>query len=119
MNEYAASKIGGNNSWAVKKVTQLRPSSERILLVCEDEKSITDGLFHPEPQAFLDAQTDPTKKYDAVASRHRLKRNEKATQMRDTFGNVAFSDGHGEFMSRKDALRQKYTGHPVADPVGF
>ena len=34
-------------------------------------------------------------------------------------GNVGFADGHGEFFSRKDALRQKYSGSPVPDPVGF
>jgi prepilin-type processing-associated H-X9-DG protein len=37
----------------------------------------------------------------------------------DTRGNVSFCDGHGEFFSRKDAHRQRYTGSPTLDPAGF
>jgi prepilin-type processing-associated H-X9-DG protein len=39
--------------------------------------------------------------------------------MGDTYGNVAFADGHGEYMSRKDALRQRYTGTPAKDPDDY
>jgi prepilin-type processing-associated H-X9-DG protein len=62
---------------------------------------------------------------NAVAARHDKK---KASTVGQTFtqgqsedarGNVAFCDGHTEFMSRKDAIRQRYTGNNVADAAGF
>jgi hypothetical protein len=59
-----------------------------------------------------------------VASRHFLKRAKASTHLastgnEDARGNVCFSDGHGEFLSRKDALRGKYSGRPDPDPPGF
>jgi prepilin-type N-terminal cleavage/methylation domain-containing protein len=37
----------------------------------------------------------------------------------DARGNATFGDGHGEFISRKDALRGNHTGRPDPDPAGF
>lgn len=121
MNPFTSSKLGG-----VKKITQLRPAGQRIMLVCEDEKTIDDGLFQPNAadyMAYLNGTG--TNATNLIASRHRLKRNESGKNMKDTFGNVSFVDGHAEFMSRKDALRSRHTGAvddqgvPIPDPVGY
>lgn len=62
---------------------------------------------------------------DLVASRHETSRNKKASSKRvfegndEARGNVGFADGHGEFFSRKDALRPRYSGDPNPEPAGF
>lgn len=93
----------------------VRNAAERLLVVCEDGKNIDDGAFQANP-----ANMSPTSTQDSnvISDRHsrRVGGNLKAKNVR---GNVAFCDGHGEFMSRKDALRQRYTGNPVADPVDY
>ena len=115
---YSANTFSMSKPGSPKKITAIRPASERLLLVCEDEKTIDDGVFNPNPNEFVNP--DPTRIINAIASRHRLKRNETQAGTKDsTFGNVAFADGHGEFMSRKDASRQRYTGNPAPDPDGY
>lgn len=115
MNRYTSSTLNGP-----KNITKLRPAGQIILLVCEDEKTIDDGLYNPNAadyKAYLDGTgTNPT---NLIASRHRLKRNENSKNMKDTFGNVSFADGHGEFMSRRDAQRQRHTNSPDPDPAGL
>jgi prepilin-type N-terminal cleavage/methylation domain-containing protein/prepilin-type processing-associated H-X9-DG protein len=108
MNTYARTPVGG----PAKKLTQLRPGGQRILLVCEDEKTIDDGVFQPNPDNWAAGEIN------SVAARHYRTKLTPATKDK-SMGNVAFCDGHGELMSRKDALRQKYTGNPKADPAGF
>ncbi|MCS7033518.1 MAG: hypothetical protein NZ561_05925, partial [Phycisphaerae bacterium] len=63
---------------------------------------------------------------EMLAARHEMKkrRSNNATNANtegneDGTGNVVFVDGHGAVMTRKDALRQKFTGNPVPDPAGF
>ena len=52
-------------------------------------------------------------------------KNKKASSKRilsgneEARGNVGFADGHGEFFSRKDALRPRYSGDPNPEPTGF
>jgi prepilin-type processing-associated H-X9-DG protein len=70
------------------------------------------------------------KRVDCVASRHE-NRVRRATNYANTTntsnnegnedarGNVAFADGHGEFFSRKDAMRGRYSGSAVPDPTGY
>ncbi|MCS7032658.1 MAG: type II secretion system GspH family protein [Phycisphaerae bacterium] len=110
INHFARTPVGG----PPRKLSQLRPAGQRILLVCEDEKTIDDGVFNPNPAAW-DATTGVI---NAVAARHYRTRITPATKDK-SMGNVAFADGHGELMSRKDALRQRYTGNPAPDPPGF
>lgn len=103
------------------KIGSIRASAEKILLVCEDEQSLDDGVFNPNP-ANWDA---PGQRINAVAGRHQAKKIDARSLMqlgvqnKDAKGNVAFCDGHVEFFTRKDALRQRYTGNPTADPAGF
>ena len=100
----------------LRNLTKLRPTSERLLYICEDESTIDDGVFgatYLNAEKFLDP--DPAKTFVAVAARHEGKYRNSKAQAR---GNVAFLDGHGDFMSRKDALRQKYIGRPNEGPNG-
>ncbi|HRK30165.1 MAG TPA: prepilin-type N-terminal cleavage/methylation domain-containing protein [Tepidisphaeraceae bacterium] len=96
------------------KISSIRSSSNKILLVCEDEQTIDDGVFNPNP----DNWDNPTGVINSVAARHTRTRLTKETKDKSV-GNVAFADGHAELFGRKDALRQKYTGRPQADPAGF
>jgi prepilin-type processing-associated H-X9-DG protein len=101
------------------RASSIRGSSQRILLIDEDEKQLDDGLFNPNPNAWK------TGSCEMLAARHELKNrksnNDSNMQQgnEDGRGNVVFLDGHGEVMSRKDALRQRYTGNPDADPSDF
>jgi len=101
------------------KYASIRTPSEKILFVCEDEQTLDDGVFKPAPDQWK------TSKVNMVAARHRLKRAsarsalQQAQQNTDSFGNVGFCDGHGEFFSRKDALRARYSGRPAPDPTDF
>jgi prepilin-type N-terminal cleavage/methylation domain-containing protein/prepilin-type processing-associated H-X9-DG protein len=101
------------------KISSIKRQSEIVLLVCEDEQTLDDGLFNPNPSQWATAQCE------MVASRHQLKWT-KANNFtnptagnQDARGNVTFCDGHGEFFTRKDALRGKYSGRPDPDPTDF
>jgi prepilin-type N-terminal cleavage/methylation domain-containing protein/prepilin-type processing-associated H-X9-DG protein len=102
------------------RISSIKHSGEKVLLICQDEKTVDDGAFTPDAQSFVDG-----KRCDLVASRHENK-NRNASSVKyaaqgneEARGNVTFADGHGEFFSRKDALRQKYSGSPAPDPTGF
>ena len=108
------------------KISSIRKPSEKILFICQDEKTIDDGSFKPDSNKWLDL----TSRIDLVSSRHesRVKRATNGYANRGTLkaegneearGNVGFCDGHGEFFSRRDALRQQYSGNPTPDPQGF
>jgi prepilin-type processing-associated H-X9-DG protein len=62
---------------------------------------------------------------NAVAGRHEMKPKKTVGSTysqgvnEDSRGNVVFCDGHTEFFSRKDAIRQKYTGSNVVDDPNF
>jgi prepilin-type N-terminal cleavage/methylation domain-containing protein/prepilin-type processing-associated H-X9-DG protein len=102
------------------RISSIRNPSSVILLVCEDEKTIDDGYFNPNPTQWASGQVE------MVAARHAGKvlsaanpTQTGAVNQDNAKGNVSFCDGHGEFMGRKDALRQQYTGNSVPDPAGF
>jgi prepilin-type processing-associated H-X9-DG protein len=102
------------------RISSIRNTGDKVLFICQDEKTIDDGAFVPSALDFFLGN-----RCDLVASRHELK-NKKASSVRyatqgneDARGNVGFADGHGGFMSRKDSIRAKYSGNPNPDPVGF
>ena len=109
------------NSIFTGKISSIRCPSERVLLICEDENTIDDGVFVPNATSWM----TPGAAVNAVASRHELKYRNAASasnptaQNQNARGNVSFADGHAEFMSRKEAISQKYSGNPVPDPAGF
>ena len=108
------------------KISSIKKPSEKLLIVCEDEQTINDGEFSGSATRY--ANNEYT---DQVSSRHEMKRkkvtwgnegstaanNDKTNQ--NGRGNVGFADGHAEFFSRKDALRQRHTGSATADPANY
>ena len=103
------------------KISSIRSPGEKVLVVCQDENNISDGAYGPDLTRFMN--NDAT---DSVAGRHEAKwrkqsgvRGNFGTKSLEARGNVGFADGHGEFFSRKDAMRKKYTGNPNDDPPGF
>jgi prepilin-type processing-associated H-X9-DG protein len=110
------------------KISSIRKPGEKILLVCQDEKTLDNSSYSANPYKW-DSIGSASDSIDLVASRHDRK-NAGATsksewggssreRKQEARGNVGFCDGHVEFMSRKDALRGRYTGNPNPDPVGF
>jgi prepilin-type processing-associated H-X9-DG protein len=101
------------------KISSIRASSEKTMLVCQDEQTIDDGVFKPNAAKWANNVGDQ------LAARHENKFKAVKTSKGDTRpnvnarGNVAFVDGHGEFLTRKQAISQKYSGHPLPDPAGF
>jgi prepilin-type N-terminal cleavage/methylation domain-containing protein/prepilin-type processing-associated H-X9-DG protein len=111
-------RVDGNFSG---KISSIRASGEKVLVVCQDENGIDDASYKPDLNAFMNAS-----RTDAVAGRHEANWKKMAgsrgnfnVKNGEARGNVGFADGHGEFFSRKDAMRQKYTGSPAPEPQGF
>ena len=101
------------------KISSIRTPAEKVMIVCQDEQRIDDGIFKPNSAKWV--ANDPG---DAVAARHESKFKKQVVTSgvgtnQNARGNVGFCDGHAEFMSRKDAISQKYSGHPLPDPAGF
>jgi prepilin-type processing-associated H-X9-DG protein len=104
------------------RINSIKSSGDKILLICQDEKTVDDGAF---------SSVDGQGKFllgvpvDLVASRHESKVKKAASKYasdnknEEARGNVGFADGHGEFFSRKDSLRQRYSGNPQPDLQGF
>ena len=101
------------------KISSIRRPSENILLICQDEQTIDDGVFKPNAAKWANNAGDQ------VASRHENKfkgaksSSSDPTKNVNARGNVGFCDGHAEFLSRKESISQRYSGHPLPDPNGF
>jgi prepilin-type N-terminal cleavage/methylation domain-containing protein/prepilin-type processing-associated H-X9-DG protein len=104
------------------KITSIHNPGEKCLIICEDQKTIQSGAWSPNATRFVNNQS-----CDLLATRHETSRNKKATSTNvnvfqgneDGKGNCGFADGHVDFISRKDALRQRYSGSNTPDPAGF
>ena len=125
MNSLLTNPITSPTNWSGKntarygfnfngKISSIRRTSEVLLLVDEDSITIDDGYFVINPLNWTSAGVN------AVSARHEMKvkslksnagLNSNAGNV-DARGNVAFVDGHGEFLSRKQALSARYSGHP-------
>jgi prepilin-type N-terminal cleavage/methylation domain-containing protein len=103
------------------RINSIKNPGEKVLIICQDEKTVNDGAFAPNAQAYQFANPP----CDLVASRHESRVAKAASKYQndakneEARGNVTFGDGHGEFFSRKDALRQKYSGNATPDPSTF
>jgi prepilin-type N-terminal cleavage/methylation domain-containing protein/prepilin-type processing-associated H-X9-DG protein len=102
------------------KYSSIKRSSEIVLIICEDEFTIDNGVAELRPYSFI----QPNGASSAVASRHQA-RIAKANSNVPPFntignenarGNVGFCDGHAEFFSRVDSLRGRHTGNAYPDP---
>jgi len=122
---FSPNKVGGR--WYFNGKYQSIPTpSQFILLFDQDEQSVNDASFKPNPWATGAFPGSPpsymTATCNMLATRHQLKRSLTNSQLihvgnHDGYGNVVFADGHGDYITRTDALRQKYTANPYADPV--
>ena len=89
------------------KIPEVRNSSQKIMMVEEDTKSIDDGVWNAfimdtssSPPVFYGRGGTPTGNPNQLADRHELSKNKLHPFGR---GNVAFCDGHAEIISRADA----------------
>ena len=99
------------------KITSIKKPADILLFVCEDEQTLDDGAFSARPYQWN------TSMVNAVAARHQARRvmarapgGLASMANEDAKGNVSFCDGHAEFMTRIDALRQRHSGNAYPDP---
>lgn len=98
------------------KISSIKNASQKVLIVDEDALTIDDGTFSPRYAKWLSGEP-----VNAVAARHETKFKKAASSVNpnqpnvNARGNVGFADGHGEFLSRADALRARYSGNPNPD----
>jgi len=85
-----------------KKLSQVRNATRKAWFFDESERTINDGMFAPEP--------DTT---DTISDRHESRRDDTSQtgRMTNGRGNVAFCDGHAEFIARED-VHNINTWHP-------
>ncbi|MFT3788112.1 MAG: prepilin-type N-terminal cleavage/methylation domain-containing protein [Tepidisphaeraceae bacterium] len=122
-NYYRPDKIGvrGDGHMWTGKISSIYQPAEKIMLVCEDEQTIDDGVFNANTDSWVNTATG---RINAVASRHQKRAEAKSLQLmsignKDAMGNVGFWDGSVRTFGRKDALRQRFTGNPAADNTAF
>ncbi|MEO6436811.1 MAG: type II secretion system protein [Tepidisphaeraceae bacterium] len=101
------------------KITSIKAAGDKVLLICQDEKTIDDGAFSPNSVNFVANQIT-----DLIAARHSGKVKKSASKRKveineDAVGNAGFADGHGGLISRKESLRQRNSGNPNPDPLGW
>jgi prepilin-type N-terminal cleavage/methylation domain-containing protein/prepilin-type processing-associated H-X9-DG protein len=123
-NKMGTSDRFGGWTWT-GKLASVRPASNVLLFICEDERTIDDGVFRGDAPGWVAGNS-----VNAVADRHAPHRAAAKGQTftsqgnsKDANGNVSFCDGHTEFMSRMEAIAQRHIGRPTssggADPAGW
>jgi prepilin-type N-terminal cleavage/methylation domain-containing protein/prepilin-type processing-associated H-X9-DG protein len=106
MNEYFEGRYIDANRGRVK-ITQIRNAPDKIIMAEEDENSINDGLWAPGGGDITQSGTAR----DLLGIRHDRKKiypDPRDQQISthpngDRRGNVAFCDGHAEFIDRRTA----------------
>jgi prepilin-type N-terminal cleavage/methylation domain-containing protein/prepilin-type processing-associated H-X9-DG protein len=107
------------------KITSIKSPGDKVLLICQDEKTVDDGAFSPNAAKFAMVPGNEPFITDLIAARHEGKVKKSASKRfpteknEDARGNVGFADGHGAVMSRRDSVRQRHTGNPTPDPLGL
>ena len=127
----AAAKTPGlrNDGVFNGRMASIKNTSDKIILVCQDTATLDDGAWNPAPynSPFLVATpTQPSELLSAVhdgTKNNTTKRVAGATSATgistNSRGNVVMVDGHGEFLSRKEAFSQRRSGNPYVDPTGW
>lgn len=111
------------------KVSSIKNTADKILFYCQDPANMDDGVFTPNPYNEVSAGSG-SGQMDLLSSKHdsgsRVVTKSKTGGVNTAVandmgvrGNVVMIDGHGEFMSRKDSLRQIRTGNPYYDPKAW
>lgn len=110
------------------RISSIHNLAESAYLYDQAPASLDDGKWSPAPynsvfypggngkNDVLSAVHDSS--YAKLVARNpTILSNEAGGMMTNSRGNVAFLDGHAEFLTRKEAMMQRYTGNPYADPV--
>ena len=107
-----------DNGWqGVTKIQQCRRSSEKVLLVEEDERTINDGRWEPHLGNYFTDYPVGEKGVDLLAIRHDRKRRIPDVPNLggwgwvpnpDRKGNAAFVDGHAESIDRNTAHAKEH-----------
>jgi prepilin-type N-terminal cleavage/methylation domain-containing protein/prepilin-type processing-associated H-X9-DG protein len=112
MNEFFESNRNTNPSanfgFQIPRLGTIKNSSEKILLVEEDERTINDGLWAPPAEEALSRPGITKPGSDMLAIRHDRQRKlpdyagiPLDTKNAERRGNVSFADGHADYVSRK------------------
>jgi prepilin-type processing-associated H-X9-DG protein len=95
----------GDTRWRPNlKSTGIHAPSTCIMVIDESSATADDGCFAYYNHDGL--QTANT--WNNILSNRHDKRGEKKQLLKEGRGNVAFCDGHAEFISRLDAVNQKF-----------
>jgi prepilin-type processing-associated H-X9-DG protein len=104
------------------KLSSIESTSDIVLLICEDPKTVTGG----QCTLCADQWAANSVAVDALSPAHYGNNNVvsnipnvRVASNQDGYGNAAFCDGHASIFSRRDALRAVHSGDPVPDPAGF
>jgi len=93
INEYISGYAGYNHP--TLRVSQVKRSSEKILLIDESSATVDDGCWAPQNYA-TDGQNLLSNRHDKQA--------EKKTDKNAGRGTVLFADGHADFIERKSSF---------------
>jgi prepilin-type processing-associated H-X9-DG protein len=94
INEYISGYAGYNHP--TLKITEIRRSAEKILMIDESSATVDDGCWAPQNYS-VDGQ-------NLLSNRHD-KKAEVKTDPNAGRGNVLFADMHAEFYPRKDSTK--------------
>jgi prepilin-type processing-associated H-X9-DG protein len=81
------------------RITQVRNASEKILIIDESAATIDDGCWAWQPEQGQDR--------NVLASRHDRKADKPKVPTYGR-GNVAFADGHAEYIEREKSFEQRH-----------
>jgi prepilin-type N-terminal cleavage/methylation domain-containing protein/prepilin-type processing-associated H-X9-DG protein len=118
------------NHGATPRVTAINRPSDKILLAEENERTINDGYWVPGNYTDTDGpRASWVVAWDYLSVRHDTRKSEFTQPVQGTLpmqtrrGNVAFVDGHADYVSRKFAhspqntvVRDEGTGQVPPDP---
>ena len=98
------------------KLSSVKPAAQIIMYVCEDPNTIDDGSYRGTVDNWVNGKSCNVLS-GAHDKRHTATKGNTYTEnnIENCSGNVVYCDGHTEFISRKDAVRAKFTGNPVPD----
>ena len=104
------------------RIASIKSTSDRVLLICEDAQTLDDGVYTSQPwtwntgvaQDLLSGRHDGN--FVKTATGASGSANTATVRNTNARGNVVCADGHGEFMTRKEAMSQVHSGNPYRDP---
>jgi prepilin-type N-terminal cleavage/methylation domain-containing protein/prepilin-type processing-associated H-X9-DG protein len=87
--------------FSVERITQIKRSSEKIMIIDESSETVDDNVWAPE-NWFGDRQNMLSNRHDQ--QRERARESNPEETLKRGKGNVVFADGHADFVPRKLAM---------------